>query len=697
MDRREKQDKIEYYAGNNMKYLKKLCNPIIAKKNLPEMFHDDLYSDAQKVLLESVHTYKKETKVPFEKYLQGNIAKSFWEWSRNSRRQKRCNYQYGSDGKPLKDENGDSIIIPDVSLDMPNEDGTDNAEKIPDKYDIFSDAFMDDISNCNENIENYLNSLGKTERQIASLIATGYSPDEIKNELNLSDKQYRDYLSGMKSYDKKKFLIREAEVINSAVKEEIPVRSCVTTSEKTKDTHYSIEAISKKLNKHRLRDDHPLQRKSGQWNLITKSELISDILQGKSFTQIIISEEIKENVVMYWLIDGKQRCTNMDDFLHDGFAISKRVQVRNIEYQTDKLDENGNVVLNEDGFPIPEMRTFDIGGKKFSQLPEELQDKFKEYQVPVMLNLNCTKKDIAYDIARFNRCRPMNVSQNGWTGIDEIFAEYIDNILKMDFFKSGCEKSNYTDANDKNGALRRMMVESIMLSNYADDFNKDFRRMCEYLTDNASESVFIDFYTLIERLMPLTTASTYELFNTKNSPILFALFSDFETYGLNDKKFGEFLIEFKNTLHSKKIDGISYDDLDAQKQSKNVNGIKAKLEHMNKLLDEFLGVLKDKPCEPGSITEFVKENVDPELTDDDVDFYRELVDDCVKCDSPLYEKCTPALIALMAFACHTDTDQSFESWAKKYSVDNVTFSKNQKTNFTYMKSDFNKYIATAVA
>ena len=51
MDRREKQDKIEYYAGNNMKYLKKLCNPIIAKKNLPEMFHDDLYSDAQKVLL----------------------------------------------------------------------------------------------------------------------------------------------------------------------------------------------------------------------------------------------------------------------------------------------------------------------------------------------------------------------------------------------------------------------------------------------------------------------------------------------------------------------------------------------------------------------------------------------------------------------------------------------------------------------
>lgn len=48
MDCKEKQEKIEYYAGNNMRHLKKLCDPIIAKKSLPEMYRDDLYSDAQK-------------------------------------------------------------------------------------------------------------------------------------------------------------------------------------------------------------------------------------------------------------------------------------------------------------------------------------------------------------------------------------------------------------------------------------------------------------------------------------------------------------------------------------------------------------------------------------------------------------------------------------------------------------------------
>lgn len=65
-----------------------------------------------------------------------------------------------------------------------------------------------------------------------------------------------------------------------------------------------IDSISKQLKK-RIRDDHILQRHSGQWKDFAKSELVSDILRGKSLTQIIISEEIKNGIKMQWLIDGK--------------------------------------------------------------------------------------------------------------------------------------------------------------------------------------------------------------------------------------------------------------------------------------------------------------------------------------------------------------------------------------------------------
>lgn len=335
----------------------------------------------------------------------------------------------------------------------------------------------------------------------------GYNSTEIKEILHISDKEYYTYLSDMKEYDKRK-LLKTEESEDANIEEELPMETKTTTSERTKSTSYSIESLSKQLRQHRLRDNHPLQRTSGQWNLLTKSELISDILQGNSLLQIVISEEIKAGIIMHWLIDGKQRSTNLKDYLEDGFAVSKNVQRYMIEYQTDKTDEDGNVILNEDGFPIPESKTFDIRGRKFSQLPEELQDKFKDYQVPVMLNLNCTKKDIAYDIARFNRCRPMNVSQSGWLGLEESYAEYVDKILKMDFFKVDCDKSSYSNTNIKNGSLRRVIIEAIMTSKYLSHFDKDFGKMCIYLTENANESVFIDFYLTLEKLSNVLKGDT---------------------------------------------------------------------------------------------------------------------------------------------------------------------------------------------
>lgn len=683
---------IHDYTENEMRKLKLICNPIIASKHLPNFLNDDIYSDALNVLLESVVSFDESKGVPFQKYLEGNIGKSSWQWSRDSRRLKRCNVQYGANGKPLKDENGNFVIIPNASLDADNDDGIDLVEKVSSDFNI-----DDEVNVLGENITKYMNSLGDIEKKIAEMFMNGYSSKEIKEDLGISSKQYSEYLADMKSYDKKKLLKIDGDMHS---KEEPQMNTKPMTSEKTKNTSYSIESISKKLNRYKLRADHPLQRHSGQWNSITKSELVSDVLQGNSLTPIIISEEIKDNVVMHWIIDGKQRCTNLDDFLNDGFVISKKIQRRMISYQTDKRDENGNIILNEDGFPIPEVKIFDIGGKKFSQLPEELQDVFKEYQYPVMLNLNCTKKDIAYDIARFNRCRPMNVAQNGWTGLEETFAEYVDNILKLDFFKPDCDKSSYTLANSKNGSLRRMIVESIITSNYIDNFDKNFRNMCEFLTDTASEGTFIDFYVLIDKLAGILDSSTASLFTAKDSFLWFALFNKFTTLGRDDVDFVDFAKEFISNLHNKEIDGVTFDELNEKGGTKDKCGIKRKITHLIALMNEYLGesIIVDETVTEEELSdfEFVKENVSDDVNEEDFEFYKDMVDDSVKCDTPLYEKCTPALIALMAIACQEEKDTEFESWAGKYAKDNITFSPSQKVNFMYMKNDFEKYCQSAV-
>lgn len=696
-------EKLNFYCKNNMRELRKICDPIInqfmSQYGIPNMNRDDLYGVAVDTLADSISRYDEE-KSKFTTFLTGNLKRKFLQWRRDSRRRCRCNI--------VKDEGGNDIVVPDLSFDTPSEDGFDLSEMIDSGFNVEMEYCLENEDSYHGKVKEYMNSLGEIQREIAELLYDGYDVSEVKEKLGLSDKEYALQIKNMRSYDKKKILIREEDMAKNSIEIIEEENMTMGTSEKTKDTSYSLDAISKKLRKHRLRDDHILQRTSGQWNTKTKSELMSDILQGRSLTQVIISEEIKNGIQMLWLIDGKQRCTNIDDFLHDGFAISKNIKIWNIEYQTDKIDENGNIVLNEDGFPIPEKRYFDIRGKKFSQLPDELQDKFKEYQLPVMFNLNCTKKDIAYDISRFNRCRPMNKAQNGWTGFDEEYAELVDNILKMDFFKPDCKKTKYTAANITAGALRRMIVESIMVSEFMDDYTTDFVRMCEYLTENATENVFVDFFLHIERLVSVMGEETADFFNTKNSFLWFVLFNKFDKLSIgDDTKFYDFMCALKSDLHSKEINGDTFDSLDEMNGTKKKNLILRKLNYLETLMKEFLGIEcesneenmyedVEENTEEVSMLDFVKENVyeNEEVTEDDINFYKQCLEDYtveVDNNSPLLEE--ENYTSLVALVAHSfKEDKEIVEWLPDFFMRNNTYFKNQKENYTYMVNDLNKFL-----
>nr|DAT99406.1 MAG TPA: ECF RNA polymerase sigma factor-anti-sigma complex, zinc binding motif.6A [Caudoviricetes sp.] len=688
----------------------------------------------------------------FNGFMYFAISNKIKTYMTRKNRGKRCQIVVTEeDGKEVKE-----YIYPTSLDNLMTDDGeTKYIDVIPSDFDIESSIDVGELLNLGENVIRYISSLGSVQRQIVDLIMQGCNSTEIKEILHISDKEYNTYLSDMKEYEKRQLLKME-ECENANIEEELPMETKTTTSERTKSTSYSIESLSKQLRQHRLRDNHPLQRTYGQWSLLTKSELISDILQGNSLLQIVISEEIKAGIIMHWLIDGKQRSTNLKDYLEDGFAISKNVQRYMIEYQSDKTDEDGNVILNEDGFPIPESKTFDIRGKKFSQLPEELQDKFRDYQVPVMLNLNCTKKDIAYDIARFNRCRPMNVSQSGWLGLEESYAEYVDKILKMDFFKVDCDKSSYSNTNIKNGSLRRIIIEAIMTSKYLSHFDKDFGKMCAYLTENANESVFIDFYLTLEKLFNVLRGDTSDIFNNKNSFLWFALFDKFLEYDIEDDKFNGFIQEFKETLHNKEIDGITYDCLNGQKGTKDRSSVTKRFNHLFTLMKEYLHIedsveeiteehepetveddlfdtetVEESPEKPAiaevteysaignteiehvsgevidntihtdmkSALKFVQDCVDEAVSELDVQDYEEYLDTItldVDNSSKLLEAANhDSIIGVIAYAYQNDVD--CDDWFKDYFNRNNTYDVDQKKNYLNMRNDLIAFNKGAVA
>lgn len=687
---------VDFYCKNDNRELKKIVNQIIGANFawLPQKDYDDLYSIASSVVWDCEKRFDS-TKVKTEKFqsfLSSCISNKIKTYVTAMNRNKRI----------AKDNEGNPIQ--NISFDAPTEDGIDLKEKLASDIKIDENLSLE----TEGNVENFLNHLSPIPKQIAQMIMFGDNPMEIKLKLGLSDKDYQDYWKIITSYENKRLLY-----MDKGIEEDKEMNTIVATEdvvESYKNTSYSIDSISKQLQKKRIRDDHILQRHSGQWKSFAKSELISDILRGKSLTQIIISEEIKNGLRMQWLIDGKQRCTTLDDYLHDGFAVSKNVKNYNIRYQTTKTDDDGYEVLNEDGFTIMEYREFDIRGKKFSQLPEELQEIFKDRQIPVLYNMNCTKKDIADDIARFNRSRPMNTAQNGWLGLDESFAELVGSISKMEFFQKDFKGSNYTQQNHTSGAIRRIIVEAIMVADFIDDF-ADFNKMCEFLSDEASDSNFTDFYALIERLTSVCDESVAKMFNTSDSFLWIGLFSKFAALGIDDQKFVDFMVEFNNNMKDIKVDveynGIinnSFNDLcinpvtQKSRSTKDKNMVQAKIKLMEALMFRFLHINKDDVEVPNYI-EFTKENVE-DIVDDDIEIIQLVANDISEefnDDSWLIsEQNYPSYFAIVGQAIRQDKENELKEWLPIYEKHNQ-FIRNQQQSYISMTQAFAEYLQNDVA
>ena len=255
----------------------------------------------------------------------------------------------------------------------------------------------------------------------------------------------------------------------------------------------------------------------------------------------------------------------------------------------------------------------------------------------------------------------MNVAQNGWTGLEEGYAEFVDNILKMKFFGVDCDYTNYRTSSEKSGMMRRMIVESVMAINYLDEFNKNFGRMCHFLSENANDSTFIDFYESVEKIEEIADENFAAIFDTKNSFIWFAVFDRFLKKYPEDEdasKFTAFVDEFVKTLHGKKINGESYDDLN-ETSTKDRTVVKKRIEHLEKLMVGFFenNNVDSENCSDDNLEDFISENIEIDKEDlkDDMDFYiqtlDELLENTVRDGSKLLDlKNRPSLLTMVVYS-----------------------------------------------
>lgn len=576
---------VEEYYANNAAKVRKMVDDIIKRYRFNITDKDDFYSIANEVFVKILDTY--DGKRDFKGYLYSCLE------NRIKQEQTRRN--------ALKN-GGDKLML---SLDDTESNEGINPYEVIEGAISAEDEFME---NCGEwsspVIAEYFSKLSPMQMEIAKLKSEGYSFEEIAKKLGITLNRYYELCNDMTSIEKTRDLISSK---NKALKKEFVIKgepsmnipkaetrtTTTSTSEKTKMIALSVISICLQLDARSILDNHPLQRASGQWSKIMQSNLISDLLQGNAIPPLLLAEQYINGVAYKWLLDGKQRLVGaIYSYLNDGFKISRNVERNMIEYQANEQDENGNIVCDSYGIPKKINCEFDIRNKKFSQLPKELQERFKNYNLQITLNLNCTKEQIEYDIRRYNQSKPMSVAQKGVTYLGEDFTKIVKTLSAKPFFK---EKGNYSPSESYNGKLDRTIIESIMSINFLDKWNKSNDVNCSYLKENAKVKQFNVLESIIDRLYDVVTDEVNDLFDSKNSFVWFTLFDRFTKTKIGrseteDEKFVEFLAAYKEELHSRKIDGMTTEDIDYNAGTKGRVAVRKKLEHIEALMNEFLGI-----------------------------------------------------------------------------------------------------------
>ena len=712
---------INEYCVNDMSKLKKISYNAFFRYGIPAHEHDELYDDAMNVLMESVINFDSSQGASFKTYLINNIKKSVIDWYRdNYQRCKRKNLLTDKNGKIVKvdkngnvtdDDKGKPVIIPDTSFDAPTEEDNDLVEKIASDFNVEDKSEFD--FSADEKVDNFIDSLPKIQKNILLMRMENVPADNIKQKLNISD---REYSSAMKSIKINKGLSVFSKNKNDG-NYDVEVNNMedriieISESENYRMDKYSMYSLLQDKKNGDVNCNYILQREPFQWTTEEANRYFCRILSNLPIPEIILCEQKKKGLTISHLIDGLQRLSYAEAFKENRIKIGSAGAERHlIQYRDYVLDDNGNRVLDEDGLPEYEMKIFDVIGKYYKDLPDELKKRFNNFNINVTKFFDCTDEQIADHIRDYNNHASMNKEQGGFLNVSAQTAGYIKNISQKNTFFKNCGK--FTDNNVIKGKLERVVAESIMLMFFRDSWKAKLDTIYKYVDENATEQQFLKLNSHFNRLELALGEDNKDLkllLTPTTMPMWIAVFDKFTTYNMDDSNFVDFLNAYNTELKDKEIDGVSMADFKDQ-QTKKKATITGKIDLLVKLMNEFLHIditetsstevennnteenEQDNPEE--TTLSFVQENANPNVTDEDISLYTDMVEDCVKIDDPVYKECGMALVALMAYACQNDKDQDFERWIENYR-NKSEFSPSQKVNYTYMKRSFDNFVANA--
>lgn len=184
---------LQPYCENDMRLLKRISKSIFLRFNEPltEADYDDFYSIANMTLWQACQTYNSNMGISFDVFLRTCLKKKFSTEIRDRHRGKRIGNQFT------------------ISLDASNEneDECSLLEYIPSDFDTFEEVLKrQSVGQFTEKVQTYISKLSNQQVNMLNLLVDGYKPSEIREILQISEREYSDNLQIMKAYENAKIL-----------------------------------------------------------------------------------------------------------------------------------------------------------------------------------------------------------------------------------------------------------------------------------------------------------------------------------------------------------------------------------------------------------------------------------------------------------------------------------------------------------
>lgn len=208
---------------------------------------------------------------------------------------------------------------------------------------------------------------------------------------------------------------------------------------KKANIQWSGKQLTKSIEKETIRFDNAVQR-SYVWDNDRKSLLIHSMIEGFPIPAFYAAKDEQG----YSMLDGKQRSEAISSFINNKFYLTNLPEVM---AELTIVNAEGEKELIEE--------EIDINGSFFTDLPEELQDRIKDYSLTVYYFDGITEDEISEVFFRLNNGKPLSAIE--LTRVKAKSLESIKDIAKHDIFTSTLTEK----------AINRYTNEDIVIKSWA--------------------------------------------------------------------------------------------------------------------------------------------------------------------------------------------------------------------------------------